>query len=236
MTSHQEQTSLDHPPLDDDRVSEYLRNHPDFFIRNARQLEQMVVPHPVKGSISLVEWQLARQRQHIANLEQEITLLMEQAQANQHLFGQLLHLHAHLSAANDLAELQHRLHDWAKGLGLAGATFRLFSDSWQLAAPSRFHHLGLERNAFIPLQLQRFNQEQHYLGRLQGPELLLLLPEAKAIGSVALSLLTDNGQSLGVLIFSSRNAEHYHPGMGTELLDCIAQFLPHILTRWINRL
>lgn len=235
MTTHQEQTALPSQPLDDERVSEYLREHPDFFIHNARQVEQMIIPHPVKGSVSLVEWQLTRQRQQIVNLEQEITLLMEQAQANQHLFGQLLHLQSHLATASDLAELQSRLHYWARGLGLAGATFRLFNDSWQLAAPSGFHHLGLDRNAFMPLQLQRFTQDSHYLGRLQGPELLLLIPEAKAIGSVALSLLTDKGRDVGVLIFSSRNKDHYHPGMGTELLDCIAGFLPHLLKRWISR-
>ena len=235
MTTHQEQTALPSQSLDDESVSEYLRQHPNFFIHNARQVEQMIIPHPVKGSVSLVEWQLTRQRQQIVNLEQEITLLMEQAQANQHLFGQLLHLQSHLATADDLAELQRRLHYWARELGLAGATFRLFNDSWQLAAPSGFHHLGLDRNAFTPLQLQRFNQDSHYLGRLQGPELLLLMPEAKAIGSVALSLLTDKGQDVGVLIFSSRNKDHYHPGMGTELLDCIAGFLPRLLTRWISR-
>lgn len=235
MTTHQEPAPLLSQPLDDERVSEYLREHPDFFIQNARQIEQMIIPHPVKGSVSLVEWQLTRQRQHIANLEQEITLLMEQAQANQHLVGQLLHLQSHLATANDLADLQSRLHHWARGLGLAGATFRLFNDSWQLAAPSGFHHLGLDRYSFTPLQLQRFTHDSHYLGPLQGPELLLLMPEAKAIGSVALSLLTDKGQDVGVLIFSSRNKDHYHPGMGTELLDCIAGFLPHLLTRWISR-
>ncbi|MBT0721925.1 DUF484 domain-containing protein [Tatumella sp. TA1] len=235
MTTHPEQTPLPLPPIDDDSVSEYLREHPDFFIRNARQVEQMVIPHPVKGSVSLVEWQLTRQRQQIINLEQEITLLMEQAQANQHLFGQLLYLQSHLATAKDLAELQGRLHYWAKSLGLAGASFRLFTDSWQLAAPSGFHHLGLERHTFTPFQLQRLGQDTHYLGRLQGPELLLLLPEAKAIGSVALSLLIDEGQEVGVLIFSSRNKDHYHPGMGTELLDCIAGFLPSLLTRWMSR-
>ena len=235
MTTHPEQTPLPPQPIDDDSVSEYLREHPDFFIRNARQVEQMVIPHPVKGSVSLVEWQLTRQRQQIINLEQEITLLMEQAQANQHLFGQLLYLQSHLATAKDLAELQGRLHYWAKSLGLAGASFRLFTDSWQLAAPSGFHHLGLERHTFTPFQLQRLGQDTHYLGRLQGPELLLLLPEAKAIGSVALSLLIDEGQEVGVLMFSSRNKDHYHPGMGTELLDCIAGFLPRLLTRWMSR-
>ncbi|HAH13362.1 MAG TPA: DUF484 family protein, partial [Pantoea agglomerans] len=72
--------------LDDQAVSDYLRQNPDFFIRNARAVEQMAVPHPVRGSVSLVEWHMARQRNHIQRLEEEITLLMEQASANHELF------------------------------------------------------------------------------------------------------------------------------------------------------
>lgn len=45
--------------LDDDTVMQYLLQNPDFFIRNARQVEQMRVPHPVRGTVSLVEWHLA---------------------------------------------------------------------------------------------------------------------------------------------------------------------------------
>ena len=81
--------------LDDQSVSAFLRQNPDFFIRNARQVEQMMVPHPVRGSVSLVEWHMARQRNHIHQLEEEITLLMEQATANHQLFDRLLGLHGH---------------------------------------------------------------------------------------------------------------------------------------------
>lgn len=36
--------------LDDQAVSDYLRQNPDFFIRNARAVEQMAVPHPVRAA------------------------------------------------------------------------------------------------------------------------------------------------------------------------------------------
>jgi hypothetical protein len=35
--------------LDDSAVVDYLLNNPAFFIRNARLVEQMRVPHPVRG-------------------------------------------------------------------------------------------------------------------------------------------------------------------------------------------
>ncbi len=220
--------------LDDQAVSDYLQQHPDFFIRNARQVEQMVVPHPVRGTVSLVEWHMVRQRNHINQLEEEITLLMEQATANHQLFDRLLALQGHLAAAPSLHDMLNRLHRWSRGFGLAGANIRLFSDKWRIDAPSDFTQLALSRQAFEPLRIQRLGKEQHYLGSLNGPELLLLLPQAKAIGSVAISLMGDNGD-LGVLIFSSRDLQHYQSDMGTLLLQHLALMMPELLSRWIER-
>lgn len=220
--------------LNDQAVSDFLLQNPDFFIRNARQVEQMMVPHPVRGTVSLVEWHLARQRNHIANLEEEITLLMEQATANHQLFDRLLALQGHLAAAPTLHDMLNRLHRWARDLGLAGANVRLFSDKWRIGAPSDFTQLALSPQAFEPVRIQRLGKDQHYLGSLNGPELLLLLPQAKAIGSVAMSLMGDRGD-LGVLIFSSRDTQHYQPDMGTLLLQHLALMLPDLLSRWIER-
>lgn len=220
--------------LDDNAVMQYLQQNPDFFMRNARQVEQMRVPHPVRGTVSLVEWHLARQRNHIDRLEEEITLLMEQASANEGLFGRLLHLQANLATADSLQDMLNRLQRWARGFGLAGANIRLFSDRWQIGAPSDFTHLGIARSAFEPLRIQRLGDDHHFLGSLNGPELLLLLPQAKQVGSVALSLLGEDGD-LGMVIFSSRDTQHYQPGMGTVMLAQLARMLPELLERWIER-
>ena len=220
--------------LDDDSVMQYLLQNPDFFIRNARSVEQLHVPHPVKGSTSLVEWQLGRQRHQIAQLEEEITLLMEQASINESLFGRMIELQATLAAASGLQDMLNRLQRWSRSLGLAGANVRLFSESWRIGAPSDFNHLAVSRSAFESMRIQRLGETPHYLGSLNGPELLLLLPQAKAVGSVALSLMGEQGE-LGVLIFSSRDPQHYQPGMGTVLLDQLAKMLPGLLERWIER-
>ncbi|STI82364.1 conserved protein, DUF484 family [Escherichia coli] len=114
-----------------------------------------------------------------------------------------------------------RFHRWARDLGLAGASLRLFPDRWRLGAPSNHTHLALSRQSFEPLRIQRLGQEQHYLGPLNGPELLVVLPEAKAVGSVAMSMLGSDAD-LGVVLFTSRDASHYQQGQGTQLLHEIA--------------
>ncbi|AUU83183.1 DUF484 domain-containing protein [Leclercia adecarboxylata] len=220
--------------MDDRAVVDYLLRHPDFFIRNARVVEEMRVPHPIRGTVSLVEWHMARARNHINHLEENISLLMEQASSNEGLFYRLLHLQSRLASASSLDEFLLRLHRWARDLGLAGATIRLFPDRWRIGAPSRFTHLALSRQAFEPLRIQRMGQADHYLGQLNGPELLVVLPEAKAIGSVAMSLMGRDGE-LGVMLFTSRDPHHYQQGQGTQLLQEIAQMLPELLERWIER-
>ncbi|MFP1823827.1 DUF484 domain-containing protein [Lonsdalea quercina] len=221
--------------LTDDMVLQFLHQNPDFFIRNSRHVEQMRIPHPVRESVSLVEWQLSRQRTQIQHLEEDITLLMEQAAQNEALFNQLLQLQLALSAADSLQDLLDRLQRWARKLGLSGATVRLFSDKWRIGAPSDFTHLALNRTAFEPLRIQRLGKRNHYLGSLNGPELLLLLPQAWQVGSVALSMMGEKGD-LGLLIFSSRDSHHYQEGMGTVLLQHLATILPMVLQRWIERL
>ncbi|RLM18953.1 hypothetical protein BIY29_17455 [Brenneria alni] len=222
--------------LSDDMVLQFLQQNPDFFIRNARQIEQMRIPHPVRGTVSLVEWQLARQRHHITQLEEEITLLMEQAEANELLFNRLLNLQTELACADSLLDMLDRLQRWARKLGLAGASVRLFSDKWRIGAPSDFTHLSLNRSLFEPLRIQRLGQTSHYLGGLNGPELLLLLPQAKQVGSVALSMMGEN-HDLGLLIFTSRDTHHYQDGMGTVLLQQLATaMLPAMLERWVERI
>lgn len=221
--------------LNDRTVGNYLLNNPEFFIRNAALVEQLRVPHSVRGSVSLVEWHMARARHRINFLEENMDLLMAQASENESLFYQLLHLQGQLVGAGSLQEMLNRLHRWARNLGLAGANVRLFPDRWRIGAPSDFTHLGLSHQAFEPVRVSRFGAKHHYLGPLHGPELLVMIPQAKAVGSVAMSLMGRDG-SLGVLIFSSRDPQHYQTGQGTHLLQELALMLPVLLERWIERI
>lgn len=222
------------PELNDNAVVDYLQRNPDFFMRNAQQVEMLQVPHPIRGTVSLVEWHLARQRNHIHTLEENIGQLLSQAQINEDLFCRLLQLQGDLVAATSLQDMLDRLHRWARKIGLAGANIRLFTDCWRISAPSGFTHLGLNRQVFEQLRIQRLGEQQHYLGSLNGPELLLLLPQAKYVGSVAISLMGGRAD-LGVIIFSSRDTQHYYHGQGTRLLDELALMLPALLERWVER-
>jgi uncharacterized protein YigA (DUF484 family) len=76
-------------------VVDYLLRNPEFFIRNAASSNRCACRIRY-AAMSLVEWHMARARNHINVLEENMTLLMEQASANESLFYRLLHLQARL--------------------------------------------------------------------------------------------------------------------------------------------
>jgi uncharacterized protein len=220
--------------LNDEIVAQYLIDNPDFFIRNARHVECMRVPHPVRGIISLPEWNMARQRNKINQLECEISLLMEHASANELLFNQLMDLQIELIKAQDLNQLIALLNTWAKSLGLSGAYLYLFDDKWLLSAPSNYHHLALNPSQFDFIRVRHLQYNQQYLGPLNSTELDFLLPKHGYVGSVALSLLGQFGD-LGLLMFTSANPQHYQAGQGTLLLEKMSEILPILISKWIMR-
>ncbi|EFB72476.1 Uncharacterized protein conserved in bacteria [Providencia rustigianii] len=221
--------------IDEQDVVQYLKQNPYFFIRNAALAEQLKVPHAVQEAISLPELVMSTQRQKIKNLEQDIRFMVEQAHENGQLFDELLYLVIEMSSASSLREMLFSLNRWAKKLGLSGATVRLFNDCWRLSAPLDACDLMITRRVFEPVRIQRFGSNLNYLGRLNGPEIQLLLPDAHNVGSVAISLFGHHGES-GMVIFTSRDRDHYQQGMGTVMLEKVAQILPRLLCQWIERL
>lgn len=220
--------------LNDDLVGQYLIQNPDFFIRNVNQIEKMHIPHPVRGVISLSEWQLARQRAKIKQLESEITLLMEHASANEQLFESLMSLQNELLQASNLDDLVEKLNRWAKSLGLSGAYLRLFDDRWQIQSPSMYCQYALSSEQFDFIRIRHLQYNHQYLGTLNSTEQTLLIPNGNYVGSVAISLLGKFGD-LGVLIFTSRNSNHYQSGQGTLLLEKMSELLPILISHWVAR-
>ncbi len=221
--------------LDEQQVAQYLQGKPDFFIRNASLVEHILIPHAIQGAISLPEFVMNRQRLKIKQLEQDIRFMVEQAHENGQLFDELLYLVIELSMADSLQDMLSRLNRWSKKLGLSSGTVRLFNDCWRLSAPLDALQLVISRNAFEFMRIQRFGEKSYYLGCLNGQEIQMLLPEATNVGSVAMTLFGHHGES-GMVIFTSRDRDHYQEGMGAVMLEKVAQIIPRLLCRWIERL
>lgn len=218
----------------DSQVCQYLLNHPDFFIRYAKALEDVRITHSVRGAISLPEWQMERQRIKIKNLEEEIRSLMSCASHNELLFEHLMGLQLKLFSATSFDDMLLCLKKWAYSLGLRDACLYLCDHKWQISAPSKYHYLAISADKFDFVRIRHLQYQYHYLGQLNQTEMALLFPQGTYQGSVAMSLLGEFGD-LGLVIFISRHAEHYQQMQGTLLLEKIRLILPVLIEHWITK-
>ncbi|MDA1381194.1 DUF484 family protein [Plesiomonas shigelloides subsp. oncorhynchi] len=108
--------------------------------------------------MSLVELQLLSLRQQVSDLQQQQRELLARAAENERLFFSLLPLQRQLLQAPTLADGLQALQQWSRAQGLLACGLRLFSDSWQLTAPSTAHELALSQLQFEPIRVQRFGQ------------------------------------------------------------------------------
>lgn len=224
------------PALTDRQVADYLQRQPQFFIRQPTLLNSLQIPHYSRGAVSLVELQLLSLRQQVSDLQQQQRELLARAAENERLFFSLLPLQRQLLQAPTLADGLQALQQWIRAQGLLACGLRLFSDSCQLTAPSTAHELALSQLQFEPIRVQRFGQcffpGASYLGPLNAVEQQLLLPDVVRVGSVALQRLGVE-REWGVLVFASRDPQHFQPGMATHLLQQVAAMVEHALPAWV---
>ncbi|GGB43341.1 hypothetical protein GCM10011502_15820 [Oceanisphaera marina] len=209
--------------LDDSQIAEYLLAQPQFFERQPSLLEQLRLPHEQRGSVSLVEVKLDRQRQRIYELEDEITELMMVAGENERIFRVYMDLMPRLFECTSVLELelcirstlQQQLRVQAVQLVLDP---RAYPDATSSAGEQ------LER-----LYRERMASQLVYLGRL-GKEEKLGLFQDSLVNSCALIRLGAKGE-LGLLAFGSADGSHYGPGMDTLLINQLADVLALLLPR-----
>lgn len=241
MSEHQPPPSAPEPEINlltEQAISRYLAEHPDFFNRHAPLLNSLQIPHHSHGAVSLIERQLLQLRQTVAEYQQQQREQHTLVAANEQLFLRLLPLQHDLLMAADLSEGMQCLREWTRRLGLLACRVHLFSDRWLLGAPSTAHGLSLSPEQFAPLRIQRFGGQfrphDSYLGPLNASEQLLLLPDIVRVGSVAMQRIGQHTE-LGLLIFASRDPQHFLPGMGTQLLQYVAQIVESAMPKWVAR-
>ncbi len=222
--------------LTEQQVAEYLEQHPDFFAAHLDLLDSMRVNHRQQGTISLIEAQLARQREQIKALETELAFFGKLANQQQDIFLALMPLQQQLSACHQLNDGITSLNRWAQKWELQQAKILLFTDSWHKHADIGEQY-WLDRKAFELIRLERFGLRHFYLGPLSGREKsLLFLPEEFPIGSVACCLLdVKTGlKPTALLLFSAHDQQHFHNGQDTTFLKHLVDIVTLHLQRWLS--
>lgn len=228
--------------LSSQQVIQYLQQHPNLLLDYPELLDHLNLHSAQKNTLSLVEHQLERQRQRIKELEAELDKFTQLAVQNSDIFFGLLPLQQQLSQAENLSAGIEKLNGWIQRFDVQQAKILLFKDCWQNCA-SLPEEVWLDRKAFDIVRLERFGLRHFYLGEMTHKEkTMLFLPEEFPIGSVACCLLgaKNTQQTLtqpnALLLFSAREANHFHAGQDTEFLKHLVDIVELHLSRWTQHL
>ncbi|QUJ67415.1 DUF484 family protein [Photobacterium sp. GJ3] len=226
-----EMTQLDKRPVDDEEaaplnpesVVAFLAQHPDFFLHQPELLEQLRLPHAERGTVSLVERQMARLRDKVTTLEKQIDTMMSVAASNSALFNTFARAQQQLFQTHNIYQALSVLTTLATELELS-ISVRLFD--------SLDNDLYLSRQAFEGFRRARLNAQHVYLGRLRKVESELLFNQPPQLGSFVVLPLGDPERPDGILSFASRDGGHFQPDMDTLFVEQLASVLARLIRHW----
>ena len=191
-------------------VALYLQDNPQFFEAYADMLADITIPHPYGGrTVSLSERQMLALREKNKELEKKLREMVEFGKDNDALQHKAHRFTLALFGARDLMSLQDSvtrnlreifevphvaLHVW-KGLP-PSAEVLAFAD--QQTQPVCAHHA-------VHDTLRWFGEAAPHLR------------------SFAYLPLRNSGQSIGLLVLASEDAQRFYPEMGTVFLQRIAE-------------
>ena len=95
--------------LDDQSVTDYLRQHPDFFVRRSSLLGELNLPHETGRAISLIERQVGILRERNMTMRRRLNELMQAARDNDTLFAKTRSLTLSLLDVTNWQELNEVL-------------------------------------------------------------------------------------------------------------------------------
>jgi uncharacterized protein len=222
--------------IDTAKVIEYMHANPGFFEAHPELLNALRLPKQTQGTTSLAAYQLDVLREKNTQLLGKLSQLIQIAQDNELLVQRVHLLSLRLVKARSLhetlqqigASLQEDFHtDLIKLCFFDGSDLdahqAALAQPWLLRAP--------EAKAIAALG-DATRHKQAICGRLR-PEILEFVFAERA-GEAASAVLLPL-EPVGLLAIGSSDPNRFHPGMGTVVLEMIAELLRNALAVQLDR-
>jgi len=198
--------------INEQQVIDFLKQQPDFFVRNDELLSELKLPHASGGAVSLVERQVSTLRNKLNNCSHELASLIDIARENDSLNTRLHRMTVELFDASSLDDVIDSLQNHLRDQFNADAIeVKLFSSNELKKAADN-------GNSGPGLFLDLLNKGKPNCGTLEKPQLDYLFGEQNDdIGSVALVPLQGINIT-GMLVIGKHDPQHFHSGHGTDFL------------------
>lgn len=211
--------------LDEQQVADWLGQHPLFFTKHTDLLDQMQLPHPVRGAISLLEFQISRLRKQKADSDTKLHQLIGRAQENEQLLHNLHQLTISLLQSKSIAEtIETTERSLQKAFALDWIKLQLIKDKTDLPTPSQTY----QDSCFDHILKTRKPQ----CGLVDEKILQWLFPEnTDEIRSAAIIPLATDQHPKGLLGLGSKDACRFRPDAGTVFLEQLGELLTTIICK-----
>lgn len=222
------------PSGEEDSIAAYLSENPGFFDRHPKLLEDLVIPHSCGGAVSLVEYQVSVLRDQVHEMRRRMQSLANNARDNEALFQRLHQLTLALVECTRLDEILTNLYQAMREDFKADfAAIRLFADPTVSSDQGLGEFVGGESDG-RELFSKVLASSKPICGHIKDGQLTFLFPEhGREIASGALLPLGQNAR-FGILAIGSRDAQRYHPGMGTIFLRQLGEIVSRILVPHVS--
>jgi len=206
-----------------EKVSAYLKSHPEFFVNNPELLETLEVAAPKGQLANLTTHQLRVLQQKNKTLKAQMKQLIQNAQHNEALMDRLLNMLIELSSL----DRAHFLHGFIQYINnhFPSEYFQIMvaEDMLTRDADAPFVFLTTEAKK----QFSMFQMSNEPLsGRLKKEKLQALFKDYELIKSAIVLPIGNQGQ-FGLMAFASQDEEKYHPNSSSDILQKLTQVLTH---------
>jgi len=225
--------------LDDESVSKYLIDNPDFFNRKADLLLELTIPHVSGGAISLLERQVTLFRERNRDLQNNFNNFIFNAEENDALFEKTRIVILELLKTDSLKSLSSVIADTLKNEFSADASNLLFiADKPDNAACEKGIHILAAAPTRETLG-KLFEKKRTFCCELSPEQARLLFPASKKeILSAAIipvhpgdSISNADQYSSPILVIGSDKHNHFNSSLDTLFLDFIGEILSVHITR-----
>ena len=215
-------------------VSDYLKDNPDFFIKNPSIIAELKIPHESGNAISLVEKQLAILRDQNEKTQKRIYELIEIARQNEELAHRMHQLALTLMDENDPKDVFPALYKNLKKNFYADiVVVRLFANPTSVFSSPIKEFVGKDSSEELLFKNLIKNLEPQS-GKMKNKQQAFLFGEnSNEIASSVIIPLHGSDWG-GILAIGSFDEDHFQPGMGIELLSNLGEILSLIIKPWIQ--
>ncbi len=206
--------------VNDEKVSEYLRTHPDFLIRYPELLPMLEIPHQTGKVVSLVERQVKSLRDENRRLQGQLIDVLRTAQENERLYrdcNQLLNRWM-LVDGTDLL-LKQINSDMKKVFDIDAVKVITNEDQQAKKIANEFS--------------MSFPDNQILCGPSDSKMIAKIFPKHQQLLSMAIAPLGHHA-SFGLLILANKQVDGFSATMGTIFLEQITAVLHSLLVKPID--